>query len=244
MKAVILAGGLGTRLQPYTLFLPKPMLPLGNKPILEHIIGWVKSCRGVDHIVLCTSYLHRIIENYFEDGRRFGIKIEYVKSDKPMGTAGQLKTAEKIILDDTFVCLNSDHTYEFSLYDMIKEHRKSEAFVSIALLPYKTTLEYGFIDIGDGDDGIYIDNNKRIIKWKEQPEISGLINIGCYIIQPEFLRLIPKSRPFGMDDAVKSSLQQKKIVKGFKIDSDFIDIGDKKSFLDAYKRYLRELDTV
>ncbi|HYZ51159.1 MAG TPA: sugar phosphate nucleotidyltransferase, partial [Nitrososphaeraceae archaeon] len=79
MKAVILAAGLGTRLQPYTFFIPKPMLPLGNKPLLEHIIDWLKTSSGerINNVVLCVSYLHRTIEDYFEDGSRFGIKIEY-----------------------------------------------------------------------------------------------------------------------------------------------------------------------
>src|SRR5438067_4104702 len=144
MKAVILAGGLGTRLQPYTFFIPKPMLPLGNKPLLEHIIEWLKSNSNsnsnfevIDHIILCVSYLHRTIEDYFEDGSRFGIKIEYARSERPLATAGQLKTAEKL-LDDTFVCLYGDAVYAFDLDKMIDEHKSSKAFISMALLSYKT----------------------------------------------------------------------------------------------------------
>src|SRR5437773_1075956 len=143
MKAVILAGGLGTRLQPYTFFIPKAMLPLGNKPLLEHIIEWLKtsSAERIDHIVLCVSYLHRTIEDYFEDGSRFGIKIEYARSERPLATAGQLKTAEKLLDENTFVCLYGDSVYEFNLASMIKEHKKSKAFLSMALLPYKTKLK-------------------------------------------------------------------------------------------------------
>ena len=96
MKAVILAGGLGTRLRPYTKTLPKPMLPLGGKPILEYEIEWLKK-NGIKEIVVCVSYLRKKIENYFGDGRKFGIKIEYAISNKPLATAGQLKTAEKFI---------------------------------------------------------------------------------------------------------------------------------------------------
>jgi len=103
VKAVILAGGLGTRLQPHTTFLPKPMLPLGEKPILEHIINWTKKS-GIKSFVLCVSYLRKTIEDYFEDGEKFGIKIEYVISNKSLATAVQLKTAEKFI-GDTFVCI-------------------------------------------------------------------------------------------------------------------------------------------
>src|SRR5919202_2613919 len=149
MKAVILAGGLGTRLQPYTFFIPKPMLPLGNKPLLEHIIEWLKtdSNERIDQIILCVSYLHRTIEDYFEDGSRFGIKIEYARSDRPLATAGQLKTAEKLLEDSTFVCVYGDSVYEFNIDDMISEHRRSDAIASIALLSYKKNLRYGFIDL-------------------------------------------------------------------------------------------------
>src|ERR671922_2964995 len=141
MKAVILAGGLGTRLQPYTFFIPKPMLPLGNKPLLEYIIDWLKNAGDINHIVICVSYLHRTIEDYFEDGNRFGVKIEYARSERPLATAGQLKTAEKL-LDDTFVCLYGDSVYEFNLSNMIDEHRRAKAFISMALLSYKTKLKY------------------------------------------------------------------------------------------------------
>jgi mannose-1-phosphate guanylyltransferase len=242
MKAVVLAGGLGTRLQPYTFFIPKPMLPLGNKPLLEHIIEWLKrsdggDVKGIDHIVLCVSYLHRTIEDYFEDGRRFGVKIDYARSERPLATAGQLKTAENLLDDDdAFVCLYGDSVYEFDLGKMISEHRKFKAFVSMALLSYKTKLKYGFIDVNGGGN--------RITSWTEKPEVSGLINIGCYVIEQDFLKLIPNSSVFGMDDAVRKALEQKRIVKGFKIESGFIDIGDKKSYLDAYKKYVEKLGKI
>ena len=242
MKAIILAGGLGTRLQPYTFFIPKPMLPLGNKPLLEHIIDWLKNSTSksskdsrIDHIVLCVSYLHRTIEDYFEDGGRFGVKIEYARADRPLATAGQLKTAEKM-LGETFVCVYGDSVYEFALNKMILEHRQANAFLSMALLPYKTNLKYGFIEMnGKGD---------RVSKWTEKPEVTGLINIGCYIMEPEFLKLITRSAAYGMDDAVRKALEQEKIIRGFKIDSGFIDIGDKKTYLDAYKKYVKKLGKI
>lgn len=235
MKAIILAGGLGTRLQPYTFFIPKPMLPLGNKPLLEHIIEWLKNDdNNIDHIIICVSYLHRTIEDYFEDGSRLGIKIEYARSDRPLATAGQLLTAKKYI-DDTFVCVYGDSIYEFSLREMIKEHDKLDAFISMALLSYKTRLKYGFIDIN---------GNNRVTTWNEKPEIKGLINIGCYVMEPEFIDLIPSSNAYGMDDAVRTALDMKKLVNGFKIESGFIDIGDKKSYLQTYKKYVERLGKI
>ena len=242
MKAIILAGGLGTRLQPYTFFIPKPMLPLGNKPLLEHIVDWLKNstCKGpadgrIDHIVLCVSYLHRSIEDYFEDGGRFGVKIEYARADRPLATAGQLKTAENM-LDETFVCVYGDSVYEFALNKMINEHKKSNAFITMALVPYKTNLKYGFIEM-NGD-------NDTVSRWTEKPEVSGLINIGCYVMEPAFLKLIPRSSTYGMDDAVRKALEQEKMVRGFKTDSGFIDIGDKKTYLDAYKKYVKKLGKI
>jgi mannose-1-phosphate guanylyltransferase len=236
MKAVILAGGLGTRLQPYTFFIPKPMLPIGNKPLLEHILEWLKKNNGIDQIVICVSYLHRIIEDYFEDGARFGMKIQYARSERPLATAGQLKSAEKL-LNQTFVCLYGDSIYEFNLEKMINEHKESQALVSMALLPYKTNLKYGFIDVHGKND--------RITSWREKPEVRGLINIGCYVIEPAFLNFIPQLSAFGMDDAVKKALEQKNIIKGFRIGSSgFIDIGDKKSYLEVYKKYVRKLGKI
>lgn len=236
MKAVILAGGLGTRLQPYTFFIPKPMLPIGNKPLLEHILEWLKQNNNIDQIIICVSYLHRIIEDYFEDGGRFGIKIQYARSERPLATAGQLKSAEKL-LNETFVCLYGDSIYEFSLEKMIDEHKESKAFVSMALLSYKTNLKYGFIDVDGKED--------RITSWREKPEVSGLINIGCYVIEPSFLNIIPNSSAFGMDDAVRIALEEKRVVKGFRIGSSgFVDIGDKKSYLEVYRRYVRKLGKI
>lgn len=234
MKAAILAGGLGTRLQPYTFFIPKPMLPLGNKPLLEYIIEWLKKAGGIDQIVVCVSYLHRTIEDYFEDGARFGVEIEYARSERPLATAGQLKTAEKL-LDDSFVCVYGDSVYEFNLRKMLRQHKESKAIVSMALMQYSTKLKYGFIDIN---------GQEKVTAWREKPEISGLINIGCYVMEPEFLKIIPKSGSFGMDDAVRKALEQKKIVKGFTIDTGFVDIGDKKSYLDANRQFASRLGKI
>ena len=121
MKAVILAGGLGTRLLPLTKKIPKPMLPLGKKPILEHLIDWNKK-NEIKSIVLCVSHLRKTIEDYFEDGKSFGVNIEYAISNKPLATAGQLKTAEEFI-DDTFVCMYGDSIFDFSLKNMVRQHK-------------------------------------------------------------------------------------------------------------------------
>ena len=177
MKAVILAGGLGTRLRPLTNKKPKPMLPLGNKPLLEHLIKWIRK-NGVKDIVLCVSYLHETIEKHFGDGSKFGMNIEYAVSKKPLATAGQLKTAQKFI-DDTFVCVYGDSLFDFSLRNMISDHKKKKSFITMSLYEHKTSIQYGVIDTK---------NNGKVLSWNEKPEIKSKINI-----EPEnFDYILPK----------------------------------------------------
>lgn len=233
MKAVILAGGLGRRLQPYTTFLPKPMLPLGEKPILEHIIEWARKNR-IKEIVLCVSYLRKTIEDYFEDGKRFGVKIEYAISNKPLATAGQLKTSEKFI-DDTFVCIYGDSIFNFSLQNMIKQHYQKKAFVTMSLYEYKTNLQYGVIETT---------KNGKVTGWNEKPEIKVKINMGCYVMESEVLNLIPRDKPYGMDDVIKKSIARKKLISSFVTKKGFTDIGNKQSYKKANQEYLQKLGKI
>jgi len=233
LKAVILAGGLGTRLRPYTLFMPKPMLPLGDKPVLEHLISWLHN-NGIREIVICVGYLRRIIEDYFKDGKELGVKIAYARANTPMGTAGQLKSAEKFV-DETFLCVYGDSIYDFDVKDMIDSHDKKKALATIALIPYKTTLKYGFIDI---------DENGLVKKWREKPSIEGLINIGFYVMAPKFLNYIPKDTRFGMNFAFDRAIKANERIYGYVAKGSFIDIGDKRGYIEVYKKYLDKLGDI
>ncbi|MHA7734424.1 nucleotidyltransferase family protein [Nitrosopumilus sp. S6] len=229
MKAVILAGGLGTRLRPLTLKTPKPMLPLGKKPILEHLIDWNKK-NGVKSIVLCVSYRKEKIQNYFKDGKKFGVNIEYAISKKPLDTAGQLKTAEEFI-DDTFVCVYGDSIFDFSLRNMIKQHKVKKAFTTMSLYEYKTNLEYGVISTS---------KTGKVTSWEEKPEIKANINMGCYVMEPGILKYIPKNKPYGMDDVIKKAMKNKKLVSSFVTKKGFMDIGNKESYKQANEEYAKK----
>ena len=233
MKAVILAGGLGTRLQPYTTFLPKPMLPLGEKPILEHLVDWSKK-NGIKSVVLCVSYLRKTIEDYFEDGKRFGVNIEYAVSNKPLATAGQLKTAEKFI-DGTFVCMYGDSIFDFNLRSMINQHQQKKSFVTMSLYEYKTNLPYGVIETT---------KTGKVIAWNEKPEIKANVNMGCYVMEPGVMDLIPKNIPHGMDDVVRKAMAKKKLISSIISKKGFLDIGNKASYKKANQEYLQKLGNI
>ncbi len=229
MKAVILAGGLGTRLQPYTTFLPKPMLSSGEKPILEHIINWTKKS-GVKSFVLCVSYLRKTIGNTFGDSEKFGIKIEYAISNKDLATAGQIKTAEKFI-GDTFVCMYGDSIFDFNLRNIIKQHAKKKAFVTMSLHEYKTNLPYGVIETS---------KTGRVLDWIEKPEIKANVNMGCYVMEPKVFSLIPKNKLYGMHDVIKKAMNRKKLVSSFITKKGFTDIGNKESYKKAYQEHIQK----
>ncbi len=225
MKAVIIAGGLGTRLRPLTNNTPKPMLPIGEKPILEHLVNWTKK-GGIKSVVLCVSYLRESIEDYFGDGEKFGVKIEYAISKKQLATAGQLKTAEKFI-DDDFVCMYGDSIFNFSLRSMIKQHSIKKPFITMSLNEYKITLPYGVIETS---------KKGKVVNWNEKPEIKANVNMGCYIMNPQVFNLIPKNKPYGMDDVIKKAMK-KKVVNSFITKKGFTDIGNTESYKQACEEY-------
>jgi len=233
VKAVILTGGLGTRLQPYTFFVPKPMLPLGDKPLLEHLVNWLKS-NDITSIVLCVSYLRRNIQDYFENGEQFGVNIEYAIANKPLATAGQLKSAEKF-LDESFVCIYGDSLFDFNLKSMISKHKKSKSFTTMCLYEYKTKLAYGVINT---------DKKGMVTSWEEKPEIKANINIGCYIMEPKVLSLIPDGMPYGMDTVIKKAISKKEKINSFLIKDGFMDIGDKASYKKAYVEFKEKLGKI
>ncbi|MDG6913161.1 MAG: nucleotidyltransferase family protein, partial [Nitrososphaerota archaeon] len=179
LQAVVLAGGLGTRLRPYTFLLPKPMLPVGPKPIMEHLLEWLNKW-GIEDVVVSTGYLGKMLQEYFGSGADWGMKIAYATSARPLGTAGQLKAAESKI-KGRFVCVYGDQLLDFDLAKALEFHQKKKAAATMVLMKYSTELKYGFMET---------DRDGRLTEWKEKPTISGYINVGCYVMERSFLRFI------------------------------------------------------
>jgi mannose-1-phosphate guanylyltransferase len=227
---VVLAGGLGTRLRPFTFLLPKPMLPVGPKPILEHIVDWLHS-NGVNEIIVSTGYLGKMVQEYFGDGRDLGVKISYASATKPLGIAGQLKSAESKIRG-RFVCLYGDALLDFDLRKAIQFHEVHRADATMVLMKYSTEMKYGFMET---------DKDGRLTGWREKPTITGYINVGCYVMEKRFLRHIPPGRMYGMKEAFEKAQRANDRIFGVKVEGEFVDIGDRKSYREANEQFLKKM---
>lgn len=229
MKALFLAGGKGTRLKPLTNKLPKPMVPIMTKPLLERDITALKKC-GIEEIVLSVCYKPQHIKEYFQNGDRFGVKMHYVKEDVPLGTGGAIKNTQKFY-DDTFLIFNSDILSDIDFKDMIKYHKSKKADVTIAVTTVRNPSAYGVID--------YDENNyaKSFIEKPSPNEItSNYINAGIYIFEPKVLKEIPDGRVVSVEREIFPSL----LKKGYKIAiynklSYWMDIGTPKKYFEAHR---------
>lgn len=193
-KAFILAGGLGTRLRPLTLSIPKQMLPIQNRPILEHVIDLFKR-HGVNDIILSIGYMAEKYQDYFGNGKRFGINIGYTVEHQPLGTAGPLHLARKHF-NETFYMCNGDELKDINLDEMYEFHKKEGALATIALVRIDDVSQYGVAEI----DGNRI---KRFVeKPKKEDAPSNLISSGLYIVEPEIINYIPEGRAVSIEREV------------------------------------------
>ncbi|MEM3399489.1 MAG: nucleotidyltransferase family protein [Candidatus Micrarchaeia archaeon] len=213
MKAFVLCGGKGTRLRPYTYSIPKSMLPLGDKPILEFVINNLHK-QGITDITLTVGYLKEQIKEYFGDGGKFGVKIRYLEEEKEMNTAGSIKAAEKDV-KETFLVLMGDHLTNINFRKMVNFHKKHGGIATIGLKRQGLPLEYGIAKI---------DANSRIVEFEEKPIIQNLINAGIYVFEPEIFGYIEVGLDFARDVFPKL-LRDKKGIYGYVFDEYWMDIG-------------------
>jgi len=209
------------------------MLPVGPKPILEHILQWLSSS-GVRDVVISTGYLGRMIEEYFGNGSELGVRISYAKSVHPLGTAGQLKAAERKV-KGRFICLYGDALLKFDLKRAVDFHSAHKALATMVLMKYSTELKYGFMET---------DKDGRLTEWREKPTVSGFINVGCFVMDKRFLRYIPQVRTFEMNVAFERARKAGERLYGVKVEGEFLDIGDRKSYRDANERYMQKIGKV
>jgi mannose-1-phosphate guanylyltransferase/phosphomannomutase len=227
MKTVILAAGKGTRLRPLTYNIPKCMVPINGKPLLEYTINLLKK-HGLTDIIITTGYLAYQIQYYFNEGRDYGVNILYTKEKELLGTAGGLKRIQNF-LDDTFVLIYGYNFTNMDLASLIKFHKKNKADITLALYEEK--------DKPSTKGLVEIDKRGRITKFVEKPEkpFTKLANAAIYVIEPEIMKFIPDNMFFDLNrDLIPFLIKKGKSVYGLKIDY-LVDIGTHKTYKKADK---------
>ncbi|MCL5024966.1 MAG: NDP-sugar synthase [Chloroflexi bacterium] len=225
MRAVILVGGEGTRMRPLTCNMPKPMLPVVNRPFLEHMLDYLKRY-GISDVVLSMCYRPDVIQAHFGDGRSFGVELAYAVEQTPLGTAGAVKNAEQHV-DETCFVFNGDILTDLDLRAMLEFHRRVGAKVTIALTPVEDPTAYGLVET---------DADRRIRRFTEKPApdqvTTNLINAGTYIIEPEVLGLVPPDTFYMFERGLFPLLLEKgEPMFGFPSHSYWIDIGTPQKYL-------------
>lgn len=233
MKAVVMAGGFGSRIQPLTHSKPKPMLPIMNKPMMEHTMMMLKDL-GISEFIVLLYFKPEVIQNYFKDGSDFGIKITYVVPDDDYGTAGAVKLAQELIGDENFIIISGDLVTDFDFQKLFDFHASRKSKLSIGLTSVENPLQFGVV-IANEDDVI----EKFLEKPSWSEVFSDTINTGIYVIEPEILEYIPKRENFDFAKDLFPLLMQEDItLMGYNLSGYWRDVGNPESYRDVYEDIL------
>lgn len=213
MKAIILAGGRGTRLAPYTTILPKPLMPIGDKPILDIVIRQLRH-HGFNHITLAVGYLAELLMAYFGMGERFGVQIQYSREDKPLGTAGPLGLISG--LTETFLVMNGDVLTAIDYTDMLANHRAIGAIGTVAIYSRNVKIDLGVVEY---------DDHQRLTNYIEKPTHHYHVSMGIYIFEARVLNFVSKGERLDLPDLVRRLITAGEIMNCYLYDGYWLDIG-------------------
>ncbi len=211
LQALIMAGGRGRRLRPLTDDVPKPMLPVGDRPLLEYTIDRLRSA-GVSRVHIATHYRSEQITRHFGDGRRFGVDVRYLSEARALGTAGSLSSLES---DEPILVINGDVLTNLDVRAMLHFHREHGAVLSVASRPYRVQVPFGVLECQGG----------LVRSIAEKPEYRFLVNAGVYLLQPEALSFVPGDRASDMTDLVEALIARGKRVVSFPLHEYWLDVG-------------------
>jgi NDP-sugar pyrophosphorylase family protein len=214
MKAVILAGGQGRRLLPYTTTFPKPMVPVGDLPMLEIIVRQLRA-NGFTDLIVATGYNEELIRAYFGDGSKFGVTLTYSKEDRPLGTAGPLDLV-RARLDETFLLINGDVLADIDFARLERSHVERESDVTLVLARRVETVNYGIVTI---------DDSLEFVSWNEKPDIEYLVSAGVYLVEPRVLENLPSGTFLNIPDFITSLGGDGYRVRAFVHDGYWLDVG-------------------
>lgn len=229
-KAVILAGGLGTRLRPFTEVIPKPLLPIGEKAVLEIQIEHFK-LHGFDEIYLATNYKSEYIEGFFGDGSRYGIKLFVSKEKEPLGTAGPLSLLQDR-LTEPFIVMNGDILSSIDFSSLYSYATKIDTMLTVSVKKIITPYAFGNIFF----------NGDYVTAIEEKPDIITYALAGIYVMKPEIFKLIPNNQYFGIDKLMKNMLSDNLPISKYEMNEYWLDIGqitDYEKAQDIYKTHFR-----
>ena len=228
MRAVILAGGKGQRLRPYTTVLPKPLMPIGDMPILEVVVRQLKRA-GISRVTMAVGHLAELLQAFFRDGSRLGLPIDYSMEDRPLGTVGPLTLIDGLG-DETFVVMNGDTLTTLDYSELIAYHRASGAIATIATYVREVKIDFGVIET---------DASGMIAKYVEKPTLAYRVSMGIYVFEPAALRYLTKGEYRDLPDLVKALVADGQQVGAFPFSGYWLDIGRP----DDYARAIDEFES-
>ena len=229
-KAVVLAGGKGTRLAPYTSVLPKPLMPIGDRSILEVVLGQLAGC-GIKDVTLCVGYLSHLIEAVLENRTIDGIDISYVREEDALGTAGPLRLVDG--LTSTFIAMNGDVLTTLDYDALLAFHRESGNALTIATRDRPIQIDYGVLHLGENGSA------NRVAAYAEKPQMTSTVSMGIYAVEPKALAYIPGQGAFDFPDLVQALLDNDEPVGAYRYDGLWFDIGRRDDYEQAVSAWIQ-----
>jgi NDP-sugar pyrophosphorylase family protein len=218
MKVVVQCGGQGARLRPYTMILPKPLMPVGARPVLELVLKWLRR-NGAEECYVTTGYLGELIKAVCRDGKQWDVQIHYTDEREPLGTIGPLSLLRDE-LDTTFLVVNGDVLTDLNLSAFVATHRELGAITTIATANRTTKMDFGVIE----------DKMGRVTLFKEKPQLSCVVSMGVYCMEPEVLQYVPSNVPFGFDDLMMCLMRKNISVSTYRHSGFWLDVGRIEDF--------------
>ena len=224
-RAIILAGGVGTRLRPYTVVLPKPLMPIGDYPILEVIVRQLVH-QGFTHITLAVNHQAEILRAFFGDGKKWGVRIDYSLETKPMSTVAPLSLISD--LPENFLLMNGDLLTDFDLSSFLERHVDCGRLFTIAAARRLQLIDYGVLNI---------DSSHRLTGFSEKPQMEYLVSMGVYAVNRRILQFVPPDSKYGFDDLMKDLLSKDELVTVEPYEGYWLDIGRPDDYVRAVEEF-------
>jgi NDP-sugar pyrophosphorylase family protein len=225
-RVVILAGGRGTRLAPYTSILPKPLMPIGDRSILETVLDQLADA-GARRVTLCVGYLSHLIRSVLAHRAEDAVEVEFVHERDALGTAAPLRLVDG--LDDTFIVMNGDILTTLDYCALLRHHRESGNLLTIATRDRHITIDYGML---------HLDSSNRLQLFEEKPQLVSPVSMGIYVMEPDVLGFVPSNGRFDVPDLVQALLAAEQPVGAYRFDGLWFDIGRPSDYEEAVTAWM------